>query len=351
MVVTVAGREVHVGLPGGSEIFEGRQQPPKILLTFVNVSTDDSCESHRMPEFDNPELFRSILEALPTAVYLVDLNRRILFWNAGAEELTGYLRQDVVGRFLREHLIESNDEVDLGSNAFDPLSLAFKDGKSSIGDVSILHKQGYRVPVVLRTVPIRNERGVVVGVAECFEKHICVSDQTRRRSAAVALGSIDLMTGIPARSFMESHLRKQLGLYTKRPMHFGILLVQVDRLDQVRAGRGPSVIPAVLRVVVQSIENSLRQTDVLGCWSGYQFLSVLMECGEKESDVESVANRIRKMIGQSEIEWWGDKFSVTASFGGAQNRPEDILESLMQRAETSLLESIALGGNRVTVVG
>jgi PAS domain S-box-containing protein len=55
-----------------------------------------------MSEFDSPEIFRSVLETLLTGVYLVDRNRKILFWNDGAEEITGYLRQDVVGRFLRD---------------------------------------------------------------------------------------------------------------------------------------------------------------------------------------------------------------------------------------------------------
>ena len=93
-----------------------------------------------MSEFDNPEIYKSILETLPTGIFLVDRNRRILFWNEGAETICGYLRQDVVGRFLREHLLATSEEVkDPGSDPSDPLSLAFRDGKSSTRNVSILH--------------------------------------------------------------------------------------------------------------------------------------------------------------------------------------------------------------------
>jgi diguanylate cyclase (GGDEF)-like protein len=123
--------------------------------------------------------------------------------------------------------------------------------------------------------------------------------------------------------------------------------MQIDQLDQFRATRGPGVVPTILRVVAHSIENSLRPTDLVGCWSENQFIAVLTEC--KESEVERVANRIRKMIGQSEVEWWGDKFSVTAAFGGAGSRSDDTLELLVERAEKSLIESISAGGNRVTV--
>jgi diguanylate cyclase (GGDEF)-like protein/PAS domain S-box-containing protein len=301
-----------------------------------------------MSEFDNPEIYKSILETLPTGIYLVDRNRKILFWNKGAESISGYLRQDVVGRFLREHLLATSDEItDANSDPSDPLNLALRDGKSSTADVSILHKEGYRVPIVLRTVPIRNVRGGVIGAAECFEKNISASERTRRRTAAADLECLDGVTGIPPPAFTELRLREQLAAFNERHAPFGILLAQVDWVDKFRTTRGPGVVPNILRVVAQTIENSLRPTDLVGCWFEDRFLALLPDC--KESEVQGVANRIRKMVEKSEVEWWGDKFSVTAAFGGAGSRPGDTLELLMQRAEKSLMESISAGGNHVTV--
>jgi two-component system cell cycle response regulator len=314
----------------------------------IRVLTDDSKWSHPMSEFDNPEIYKSILETLPTGIYLVDRNRKILFWNEGAEAICGYLRQDVVGRFLREHLLATAEEAeDAGSDPSDPLSQAFRDGKSSTGIVSILHKEGYRVPIVLRTVPIRNVRGGIIGVAECFEKNISSSDRTRRQTAGAKLISLDEVTGIPAQSFIEPHLREQLAIFAERDAHIGILLIRVDQLDHFRRTRGPGVVPTILRVVAQTIENSLRPSDLVGCWTENQFLALLMEC--KESEVGKVANRIRTMIGKSEVEWWGDKFCVTATFGEAGNQPEDTVELLVGRAEQSLLENFAAGADGAIV--
>src|SRR6267154_2296966 len=94
--------------------------------------------SRRMPELNDPEIYQSVLDSLETGVYIVDRNRRIRFWNEGAEKITGYLRQDVVGRFLRDHLLTTgNDARDVDSDPDDPINLVFRDGKSSIMDVSI----------------------------------------------------------------------------------------------------------------------------------------------------------------------------------------------------------------------
>ena len=49
-----------------------------------------------MQRIENPEIFRQVLEELPTGVYLVGRDGKILFWNYGAERITRHLRQDVV---------------------------------------------------------------------------------------------------------------------------------------------------------------------------------------------------------------------------------------------------------------
>jgi diguanylate cyclase len=185
--------------------------------------------------------------------------------------------------------------------------------------------------------------------AECFEINLNTSDRTRRHAAIAESGCLDEVLGIPARTFMEPHLRERVTGFAERQLPFGILLIQVDEMDHLRATRGPGVVPAVLRVAARTIENSLRTTDLVGCWSEHQFLVVLMEC--RETEVERVAQRIMKMIRQSEIEWWGDTISVTAAIGGAGSRPGDTLELLVGRAGKSLLRSVASGGNRVTVLG
>jgi len=302
-----------------------------------------------MPELDDPEIYQSVLDSLQTAVYIVDRNRRIRFWNEGAEQITGYLRQDVVGRFLRDHLLATGDDVkNFDADPDDPVNMAFRDGKPSVMDVSILHKDGYRVPIVLRTIPIRNSRGAVVGAAESFEKNRSASEWSRRQSVYADLGCLDAITGVAAKSFMETQLREHLMTFAEHNLPFGILLIQVDHMDQYRATRGPGVAHSILRIVAQSVENCVRPTDVVGCWDEHQFIAILQQC--KESEVALVGERVRRMICQSEIEWWGDKFSVTSPVGGAGCRPGDSLELLIARAAASVTESIGKGGNCVTVL-
>lgn len=305
--------------------------------------------SRRMQELNDPNIYQTVLDGLETGVYIVDQNRRIRFWNEGAERITGYLRQDIVGRLLREHLLTTRDgEKDIDSDPDDPIEIAFRDGRASIRELSILHKDGYRIPIVLRTNPIRNSHGAVVGAAESFEMNRSASEWTRRETGFANFGCLDTVTGIAAQSYMETQLRENLITFNEHKIPFGILLIQVDHMNDFRSSRGPGVVPTILRIIAQSVENCVRPTDLVGCWGENQFLAILMQC--KESEVALVGERVRRTISRSEIEWWGDRFSMTSPVGGAGCRAGDNVESLLARAETSLKESIGKGGNCVTVL-
>ncbi len=186
-----------------------------------------------MSELNNPAIYQTVLDALETGVYIVDPNRRIRFWNEGAEKITGYLRQDVVGHFLRDHLLTASDGTgDLDSDPNDPINVAFRDGKSSLMSVSILHKEGFRLPITLRTNPIRNSHGAVIGAAESFDKVQPFLDSTRRHSGLADFGCLDVLTGVAAQGFMDTKIRENLITFAEHHIPFGVLLLQIDDLDQ-----------------------------------------------------------------------------------------------------------------------
>src|SRR5579872_5777924 len=58
-----------------------------------------------MSELQDPEIFRTVLDTLQTGVSVTDRNGRILFWNQGAERVTGHKRHEVVGRGCRDNIL------------------------------------------------------------------------------------------------------------------------------------------------------------------------------------------------------------------------------------------------------
>ena len=58
-----------------------------------------------MSGFEDPETYRTIQESLQTGICVVDLRRTIVLWSDGAEQITGYLRHEVVGHECVDNML------------------------------------------------------------------------------------------------------------------------------------------------------------------------------------------------------------------------------------------------------
>jgi diguanylate cyclase (GGDEF)-like protein/PAS domain S-box-containing protein len=301
-----------------------------------------------MPWIDDPEVYRAALDNLPTGVYLVDRSGKILFWNAAAERITGYLRQDVVGHLSEEGLLGhmDGDDNEMTGKA-SPLAGALRNGTATDAQVSLRRKSGHRVLVKLHAAPIRNGHGVFVGAVESFEEIVPTFDMEQRQSKLAAYGCLDQASGVLNHGMVQSHLRETLATFAEHPVPFSILCIGIDGLESIKTRHGTGALAAVIRVVGQTLENSLRPTDFLGRWLENEFIGVLTECSADE--VVSAGERLRKMVSQSKIEWWGDFLEVTISIGATSARTGDVVDAMVARAEGGLRESLARGGNNLVV--
>ena len=285
---------------------------------------------------------------MQTGAYLMDLDQKIVFWNEKAGQIVGYRSQDVVGRLHRADLIsQSRPGYCALTDATESIAGVLRDGGVSVVGVMLRHKEGYRIPVRLRGAAVRNDRGTIIGAVETFEESASAADWHRRQNKLSVYGAIDESTGVLTPAVIHAHLREMLGTYSECRVPFSILCIQVDYVEQLRAKYGPAILPSIRLVVAQTLENSLRPTDYLGRHTENQFLAILLEC--TSSDVKRAADRLRKIVNTSEIEWWGDMLTATASFGGTAVHPGDTLETILARAEFLLQQSMTSGGDRILV--
>ena len=84
--------------------------------------------------FDNhlPEdIYKKLAEELYDGVYFTDKNRKVIFWNKQAENITGYKKKEVLGTHCfdkTQRHIDKNGRM-LCSTKFCPLLIAMKNKK------------------------------------------------------------------------------------------------------------------------------------------------------------------------------------------------------------------------------
>lgn len=150
------------------------------------------------------EFFKSLLDNLYDGVYFVDRQRRITYWNRGAERITGYKAEQVVGKSCSDNILNhcTEDGCELCTTTC-PLTQSMKTGKSGEVEVFLHHANGHRVPVSVRTSPIYDEAGKVIGAVEIFSNNAQVMHARRKINALEQKAFFDPLTQLGNRRYLE----------------------------------------------------------------------------------------------------------------------------------------------------
>jgi diguanylate cyclase (GGDEF)-like protein/PAS domain S-box-containing protein len=293
-----------------------------------------------MPAFANPETYRDILDGLQIGVSVIDLQKKIVFWSDGAEQITGYARIDVLGHSCAENILWHCNQIGCEMcTGKCPIATALRQARPVEAMSFIHHKSGHRTPVHSWAIPLRDKQGSLIGIIQTFEGEFAVVGPDPNDRSMKERGCLDDITGLPNQAIMHSHLREMLGTFAELQIPFGIFCIEVFELSQFRARYGQEATISMLLVLARTLRNAVWPADFVGRWSESQFLVILSGCGEEA--VQSVSQRVLNIMSCATIPWWGEELSVAVSAGRAGALAGDTVESLLQRAQLALGESQA----------
>jgi diguanylate cyclase (GGDEF)-like protein/PAS domain S-box-containing protein len=289
-----------------------------------------------MSPFDDYQLWRGILESLPTGVCVLDLEKRIVLWSDGAERITGRHRHEVVGHSCVGETMLHCDHPDCEwchEDCVHGRAMKMSQPVEALGFVH--HRAGHEVPVRSWAVPVLSGHSSVVGAVEIFEDlHASLPE---RRHEKTHPGCIDEVTGLPSPVMMRAHLREALATFTEMQVPFAVLCFRVEGLDRFRSAFGPNAAASLLRVIARTLESALWKKDSAGRWSENEFLAILNTC--RGEAVSPLRERFRRILAGNAIEWWGERRSLPVVIGQALAQPGDTLEAILARAQKSAEQS------------
>jgi PAS domain S-box-containing protein len=156
---------------GTNEMAVGRVVAPMGLQAdgrLYGVETRESCEGLWGIRFSS-SFYEKLLDNVQDGASFVNRERKITYWNQGAERLEGYTAGEVVGKECGDFRMACVDDAGkaLGSDGCTMESVML-DGEPRVAEFYRRYKQGRRVPVLVRVLPIRNSAGSIVGAVEVF---------------------------------------------------------------------------------------------------------------------------------------------------------------------------------------
>ena len=289
----------------------------------------------------------TLLDSLYDGVYFVDLNRKILYWNKGAEKLTGYSAPEVVGRCCSDNILMHTDES--GHQlclAGCPVSRTICDGKRAEHDLYLRHKLGYTLAVSVRSAPIKNRQGEIIGAVEIFHDISAKKRIERRVGELEGLVYLDALTGVPNRRYMELRVQQAVQEVAQFDRRIGLMMIDLDDFKQVNDLHGHDVGDLALQMLSKTLSKSLRSMNVIGRWGGEEFLVIV--AGTTPEGLLAYGERCRKDIAALAVPVSAGELKLTASLGATMIHPNDSQLSAVKRADDLMYRSKIEGRDRVT---
>ena len=293
------------------------------------------------------KIYKELLDHLNEGIYLLDNNRKITFWNRGAEKLTGYTPAEVLGKRCSETVILHINEE--GKNICDtdcPVVKAMNDGQSREEEIYLHHKQGHRVPVRVRIVPIFDNRKKVIGAAEILSDNLPNAALKRRIKHLQQQSLLDPVTQSLNRRGIEINLHSRIEEMKRYHLRFGVLFIDIDRFKLINDTYGHVTGDEVLKMVSKTLANSLRPFDILGRWGGEEFVAIVANVDDEM--LSSIAERCRFLVEHSGLPDELGSVKATVSIGATLSRPDDDMLTLIKRADELMYSCKEFGRNCVT---
>lgn len=293
--------------------------------------------------------YQDLLSYLYEGVYVVDTNRKIIFWNTGSEQITGYTAEEVINSHCYNNILRhvTEDGKELCFNGC-PLHSSLDTGKINEAEVFLHHKEGHRIPVKVKSIPVYDENKKIVAAIEVFTDERYKQDSYNENRKLKEMLVTDPLTQISNRRYLDFHINGSIKEAIEFETTFGVLFIDIDNFKDINDQYGHDVGDKVLQLISRTLSSNLRGEDKLGRWGGEEFLAVIRT--DKLAVLKNIANKLRILVSKSELKLSsGKEIRVTVSIGGTLFKSNDSEVELVKRADSYMYESKAKGRNKVTV--
>ncbi len=280
-------------------------------------------------------LLRALIDALPEAVYFVDRQRRVHVWNKRAEQISGFTREQMEGGHCFDGYLDHIDETGAHlCHTHCPLHACMETGQAAHGTVYLHHREGYRVPVHIRAVPIYGKDGELIGALESFEDLSPGPSIMRHKPGYGHEQDVCPVTGVASRGYLEACLEERLDAYARAGIPFGMILLEPQDLAALAAKHGQPVADMFLRLQARTLQNDLGPSDCVGRWDKH--VLAVIKPRVRPGQIEALAARLRLLALNTYPRDETDARVSAVSIGAATVQEHHTLDELIRHAERNL---------------
>jgi diguanylate cyclase (GGDEF)-like protein/PAS domain S-box-containing protein len=281
---------------------------------------------------------QGLINAAPTGILITDESTKLVMVNdyicqklsLSSDELLGRNPLSFIAKKYRlEYLSEIQKHISYDDTILDSrLDLT----------MSLPSNEDMQVEMAFSTLLFEDKKLVITAITD-------ISERKRLEDQLRVLASTDPLTGAYNRRSFHELSHKAMSTSSREQQPFSILLLDLDFFKRVNDNYGHSAGDEVLITTVKTINDCIREADILGRHGGEEFVIALPNTDSKRA--KEIANRIRQCIEEMRVHAEGNIITLTASIGLVTKTESCDFEKLINQADCYLYFAKDNGRNQV----
>jgi diguanylate cyclase (GGDEF)-like protein/PAS domain S-box-containing protein len=286
---------------------------------------------------EREERTRRILDRSHEAYVEMDDEGRVVAWNAAAETMFGWPRDEAIGRTVAELIIPE----ELRGRHREGIKRFLETGKGKVvgprTELTAVHRDGSEIPVELSVTAIRDAgRGTAFHgfVRDITERKLLEIQQAELLARAEETARVDSLTALPNRRAWDEELERELARAKRTQQRLCVALLDLDRFKNFNDANGHQAGDRMLRRAGSAWRLAVRASDFVARYGGEEFSVLLPDCPIDEA--MDVIERLRQVTPEGQ----------TVSAGVAEWNRYESAEALIDRADFALYRAKRAGRDR-----
>jgi len=288
-----------------------------LAVTFSDISEAKATQERyaHLAEFTD-----SVFQNAPFSIVATDTNGLITAMNVAAEKLTGYSREELLGK---APLTLLHDERELLGRALsmDPAATVERCGFAvltagvAVGEMeeqewTLVRRDGARTPINLAMRAVTTDTGEVSGfVSIAFD----ITERRQMLDYVTHLATHDQLTGLAGRALLQDKTVQAVELARRYGTKVAVFVIDLDHFKRLNDSLGHASGDQLLIEAARRLSRSVRSTDVVARVGGDEFVVVMPDITSVEDVNQCAANLVARLAPEISIE--EHLVQLTASVG------------------------------------
>lgn len=307
------------------------EESKSVPIVIEDISDQQKTESQL-------NLAASVFTAADEGICITDKRGNIIDVNNAFSIITGYTRDEVIGKNPREILKSGFQDESFYRSMWSSLLLT----GAWRGEIWNRKKDGQIFPEILSVSAVYDQNNQVKNYVALFSD---ISHIKQHEEELIQLSHFDSLTTLPNRVLFSDRLRQSMSNVERTGRSLAVAYIDLDRFKEVNDTYGHEMGDDLLVAAANRMKSLMRSVDTLARIGGDEFVAVYGNISDEE-EIHRIIKRLLDAVSQ-EFYVGGRPLSISISIGVTfYNKGDEIdADQLQRQADQAMYEAKLAGRN------